>query len=136
MNHPQDYTAKLSKNINNISNYACCAFTVLWWAGIEASDADAIALINDAIEAGVIEKDCTVLWVPFIKWLTGREITVEFLDIKSIRNIKEKTPVRFDYNGKSHWVGVENGNVVFNAKETSLCVTKGKPVTARIIKFK
>ena len=44
-------------------------------------------------------------------------------------------PVRFDFNGKSHWVGVENGKVAFNPLVTSVCVNKGSPATCRIIKL-
>ena len=70
------------------------------------------------------------------EYLTGQKLTVEFKDIKDakeIKQFKERTPVKYSYNGKSHWVGVENGKVKFNALERSLCVEKGKPVTARIL---
>ena len=59
-------------------------------------------------------------------------------NITSIKDIKKRTPVKYeriDENGKkhAHWVGVENGKIGFNSLKTSLCVNKGKPVTARIL---
>ena len=97
---------------------------------------EAIELVNDMINAGVIEKDCTVKWAEAVKFLTGREITVEFKSIKNILSIKDRTPVRYDYKGIGHWVGVERGMIAFNPLKQSNCVDKGVPVTARIIKLK
>lgn len=139
MEHPQTFAENILKHLNNlesIAKYGCCALTVLWWVGVDAADKEAISIINDAINAGVIGEDCTVKWKGFISWLTGREVDVDFIDIVSIKNIKEKTIVRYDYNGKYHWVGVENGKVVFNSLEKSVCVEKGKPTTARVIRIK
>jgi hypothetical protein len=97
---------------------------------------EAIELVNDMINAGVIEKDCTVHWMEAVKFLTGRDITVEFKNIKDILSIKDRTPVRYDYKGQGHWVGVERGMIAFNPLKQSNCVDKGVPVTARIIKLK
>lgn len=138
MKYPQTQAQKIKNNICSIADNACLAITVLWMLGLDPENADVLETISDAINAGVLEKDCTVKWVEYIQYLTGRKSTVDFKNIKSLKDvekIKGRIAVRFDYNGKSHWVGVENGKVVFNSLLNSLCVTKGKPVTARIIKF-
>ncbi len=122
--------------LETIGKYGCCAFVLLWCLGIEPDNMEAIELVNDMINAGVIEKDCTVHWVEAVKFLTGRDITVEFKNIKDILSIKDRTPVRYDYKGQGHWVGVERGMIAFNPLKQSNCVDKGVPVTARIIKLK
>ncbi len=140
MDHPQTKAEEISKNITPqrleaISRYGCCAFVLLWCLGIEPDDYQAIETVNDLIKAKAIEEDCTVKWVEAAEHLTGRKITVEFKDIKDLRGIKNRTPVRYDYKGKSHWVGVENGMIKFNPLVYSQCVDKGRPVTARVIKL-
>ena len=122
--------------LETIGKCGCCAFVLLWCLGIEPDNMEAIELVNDMINAGVIEKDCTVHWVEAVKFLTGRDITVEFKNIKDILSIKDRTPVRYDYKGQGHWVGVERGMIAFNPLKQSNCVDKGVPVTARIIKLK
>lgn len=127
---------KLSpERLETIHKYGCCAFVLLWCLGIEPDDIQAIELVSDMIDAKVIEKDGTVHWIEAVKFLTGRNITVEFEDIKDILKIKDRTPVRYDYKDKEHWVGVERGMIAFNPLDYSLCVDKGRPVTARIIKI-
>lgn len=141
MKNPQTYCTQIKKTLtperlDTIGKYACCAFTLLWCLHIDPEDFHAIELVSDMIDAGVIEKDCTVHWIEAVKFLTGRECTVEFKDIKELRGIKDRTLVRYDYKGKSHWVGVEKGMICFNSLEESQCVEKGRPVTARIIRIK
>ncbi len=140
MNNPQSLAIELKDTISperleSIGRYGCCAFVLLWCLGLEPEDIDAIKTLNNMINAGVIEKDCTVKWAEAVQYLTGRRITVEFKDIKDLRGIRERTPVRYDYKGKGHWVGVENGMIKFNPLVYSQCVDKGRPVTARIIKL-
>ena len=138
MKNPQTTAEEIKdiKHIESISKYGCCGFVALWTIGVDPdNDIEAIRCLSDAMEAGVLESDCTVKWVEFYKWLTGRTVEVEFVNISSIKSIKRRTPVRFDYNGSSHWVGVEDGEVRFNSLKHSVCVEKGKPVTARIIKI-
>ena len=141
MKYPQtlctDFYYKISpERLATIGKYGCCAFVLLWCLGIEPDNMEAIELVNDMINAGVIEKDCTVHWVEAVKFLTGRDITVEFKNIKDILSIKDRTSVRYDYKGQEHWVGVERGMIAFNPLKQSNCVDKGVPVTARIIKLK
>lgn len=123
------------ERLESIGRYGCCAFVLLWCLGIEPDDMDAIKTVNSMINAGVIEKDCTVKWLEAAQYLTGRKITVEFKDIKELKGIRGRTPVRYDYKGKGHWVGVENGMIKFNPLVYSQCVEKGRPTTARIIKL-
>ena len=141
MKNPQTFCHELKnrftpERLETIYKYGCCAFTLLWCLHIETDDFHAVELVSDMIDEGVIEQDCTVHWVEAVKFLTGRAISIEFKDIKDILKIKDRTPVRYDYKGKSHWVGVERGMIVFNSLEYSQCVDKGRPVTARIIKLK
>lgn len=138
MNHPQSYAEKLyqqfpTKKLKSIKDYGCCAFVLLWVLGYEPEDIEAILTLGRMIDKKVIDVDCTVYWSPAAEYVFGRKINVEKIAITTIKGIKERTPVMFTYNGKSHWVGVENGKIAFNPLENSVCVNKGKPVTCRKI---
>lgn len=141
MKNPQTFCKELSEmadkgRFDTIYKNGCCAFVYLWCLGIEPdNDIDAILTLNDMISAKVIGADCTVYWAEAGRFLTGRNITVDFVPIKDLRGIKERTPVRYDYKGKSHWVGVEKGMIKFNPLGYSECVEKGRPVTCRKIKI-
>ena len=94
-------------------------------------------LVSDLMKHNALDVDCTVIWSLCIKQLTGREMeSLEKVQIKDIKKIKEKTIVKFTNGKYSHWVVVENGKVVFNSLQYSNCVAKGKPTEARIIKIK
>lgn len=84
-----------------------------------------------------MDEDCTVYWAECIRQLTGREMeSLEKVPITSIKKIKEKTIVKY-MNGKTgHWVGVQNGRIVFNSLASSVTVAKGKPAEMRVIKIK
>lgn len=137
MKHPQDVARKLydefkCPELQTIAKYGCCAFVLLWCLGIEPDeDAEAVITVSRMIRNGAIQSDCTVKWYDAIKYMTGRTSSVDFIDIKTIKGIKDRTPVRFDYNGKSHWVGVEKGKIKFNPLGNSVCVNMGKPATMR-----
>lgn len=140
MKNPQTLAIELAeyfddKNLRNISKYGCCAFVLMWCLGIEPdSDVDAILILVDLIRKKKIKEDCTVKWAEAIKALSGRSLKkIEFVDTKIISNIKERTPVRYDWNGKCHWVGVENGKIAFNPLRYSYCVEKGAPASKRVI---
>jgi hypothetical protein len=142
MKHPQTLAEQIyqqfpTMKLKSIKDYACCAFTLMWTLHVEPDDAEAILTVGRMMDKGAIDVDCTVYWDKAARFLTGKGVAVQFVDItdpKELKKIKDRTPVKFSYNGKSHWVGVENGRVKFNALEKSLCVEKGKPVTMRIIK--
>ena len=142
MENPQTLAEELYKHfptpqLKSIKEYACCAFSLIWWLGIECSDIDAIMLVSDLIKSGALDVDCTVYWAKCIKQLTGRDMeSLEKVPITSLRKIKGRAIVRF-MNGKiGHWVGVKNGKVVFNSLAYSECVAEGKPTEARIIEIK
>ena len=142
MKNPQTFAEELYKHfptpkLKSIKEYGCCAFTLLWWLGIDCDDITAIMTVSDLIKSHALDEDCTVYWGECIRQLTGREMeSLEKVQITSIKKIKEKTIVRF-MNGKAgHWVGVENGKVVFNSLAYSKCVAEGKPTEARIITIK
>lgn len=97
-----------------------------------------IKIVNRAINEGILDKDCTVLDAEkFILWLSGRRVSVQKKKIDKIIEIENSTPVRYAMEGRAgHWVVVENGKIVFNPLLNSINVSKGKPIEARIIKFK
>lgn len=142
MKHPQTAAMELydhfkDKRLYNIQKYGCCAFVLMWCLGLDPSDVTAIATLDDMISHKVIKEDCTVRWAEAIRYLSGREMTsIDFLEIKTISDIKERTPVRFDFSGQSHWVGVENGQVVFNPLKISNCVMYGRPTQKRVLHIK
>ena len=138
---PQTTARELAKRFNDeklkaIANYGCCAFCALWIMGIEG-DVGNINILADQIGYS-LESDCTVHWFDFFSNVSGRKIKVEFRNIQSTTDLNGlgRCAVRFDYKGKSHWVGVENGLVVYNPLKYSECVEKGRPTTARIITLK
>jgi hypothetical protein len=134
MKSPQSLAEELyAIPLAEIADFGCCAFVLIWCLGLEISDIDAIKKVADGMKRGVLDLDCTVKWYEFASFL-GRPIkSVEFKQIDDIKGIKERTPVRYDYNGKSHWVGVEKGKIAFNSLKNSVCVKYGKPTTARIL---
>ena len=146
MKHPQTLAEKLyvqfpTSKLKSIKEYACCAFTFMWCMGIESDDAEAILTVGSLLDKGILDPDCTVYWDKMSRHLTGRGCNKQNKDITTIKGIKERTPVKYEYinksNGKkySHWVGVENGRIRFNSMEVSQCVLQGKPVEARILQF-
>ena len=142
MKNPQSLAEELFKHFHDpklkaIKDYACCAFSLIYWLGIDCSDVDAIMLVSDLMKHNALDVDCTVYWAECIKQLTGREMeSLEKVQIKDLKKIKEKTIVKFTNGKYSHWVVVENGKVVFNSLQYSNCVENGKPTEARIIKIK
>ena len=142
MKNPQSLAEELYKHFHDqklkaIKDYACCAFSLIYWLGIDCSDIDAIMLVSDLMKHNALDVDCTVIWSLCIKQLTGREMeSLEKVQIKDLKKIKEKTIVKFSNGGYSHWVVAENGKVVFNSLKYSKCVSEGKPTEARIIKIK
>ena len=142
MKHPQSLAEELYKHfptpkLKAIKNYACCAFSLIYWLGFDCEDVDAIMLVSDLIKHNALDPDCTVYWAECIRQLTGREmVSLEKVQIKDIKKIKEKTIVKFSNGGYSHWVVCENGKVVFNSLSFSRCVEEGTPTECRIIKIK
>lgn len=142
MKHPQTLAEELYKRfptqkLKSIKDYACCIFTLIWWLGLDLSDTDAIILVADLMKENALDVDCTVYWAECIRRITGREmLSLEKKQITTIKNIKEKTIVRFMRGKVGHWVGVEEGKVVFNSLTYSRCLEEGKPTECRIIKLK
>lgn len=142
MKAPQTLAEELYKhfpnlNLKSIKENACCIFSLMYWLGIDTTDIEAIMIVDNLIKSKALDPDCTVYWAECIKQLTGREMeSLEKVQIKDLKKIKEKTIVKFSNGGYSHWVVCENGKVVFNSMQYSNCVAKGKPTEARIIKIK
>lgn len=116
----------------------CLYYCYLYCVGIEfENEGQALYEADRKRRQKILDNDGTVLdAVKLLSNITGRKVNVTKKEVSSISEIKEKTPVRFDYNGKSHWVVVANGEIVFNSIENSVCVKNGKPTTARIIEWK
>ena len=142
MKHPQTFAETMYKHfpcekLKAIKDYACCAFTLLWWLGIDGTDWDAIFTVSNLMDSGALDKECTVYWAKCVFQLTGRTVEdVEKVQISSIKKLKEPAIVRFTRGGVGHWVGVKNGKVVFNSLEHSRCVEEGKPTEMRVLKIK
>ncbi|MBR3197091.1 MAG: hypothetical protein IKF66_01170 [Methanobrevibacter sp.] len=146
MKHPQDLAKELNElfpneDLKKISDFACCAFVVMWCLGVDPEDIDAIKLVQEMRKKGVIRNDCVVFWYKIVPYLTGRELeNIEFKKITSLKGIKGRTPVLMakagNAEGDGHWVGIENEKIKFNPKKYSVNVEKGKPVEARILKIK
>ena len=141
MKTPQTLAERLynefpTPKLKQIKDNACCIFTLMWCLGVEPDDADAIITVSRLIDKGIIDEDCTVYWLKAIEHLSGRQATVDFVDITDIKKIKNRTPVRYVYRNKAHWVGVEKGKIAFNSLDYSNCVANGQPVTMRVLNFK
>lgn len=137
MKYPQTTAQVIAENCEAIGKWGCLAMCYAYCVGIQPDDeAEYIRLVSSAMDARIIDEECTVFNASaYLEWLTGRTFSVTKKDISTIENIKEATPVRYVYNGKGHWVVVENGRIVFNSIMNSVCVTKGKPSSARIMKL-
>lgn len=141
MERPQTVAFKLGslisdKRLKAIGDFGCCAFVALWIMGIEGI-AEPIRIILNNMGKG-LDYECLVYWRRFFKDVSGRDVWVEFRDIQSLddlKGIKGRIAVRFDLGKNSHWVGVEDGKVIYNSLENSACVDFGKPTTARIVYF-
>lgn len=92
-----------------------------------------------AHKAGLVDDDFFVKDADkLLKYFTLRDYKVTKKDIKEFKEIKDvpKCCVRFDKDGKSHWVYVERGVVKFDSLTKSQCRFFGKPASARIIEEK
>lgn len=139
-NNPQTMAKKIGeatgdKKLIAIGKWGCCAFTALWIAGLE-DPIDNICTVAREIGKG-LDEECTVYWGKFYRNVTGKNVTVIRQEIRSLEDVKGcgRCAVRYDWNGKSHWVGVEDGEIKYNSLEKSFCVENGKPRSARIVKF-
>lgn len=138
MKFPQTTALEIADNIKEIGKNACLAMCYIYCAGIDPdNEIEYIRIVNNAIKAGIIAKDCTVTDAErFLQHITGRKTTVVKKSVFDYAHLKEPTPVRFKADGLAgHWVVVENGKIVFNSLANSINVAKGKPIEARIIKW-
>ena len=120
-----------------IAKYGCLAMCYLYCIGIVSEDTImTMQSLKTAMEKGLLDTECTVLdATKFMEFFAHKKYIVSKKNITSIANIKDKTPVRYEYNGSGHWVVVENGKIVFNSLANSICVAKGKPTSARVIYY-
>lgn len=145
MKHPQTLAKELATMFPNddlftIGQNACCALTLMWCLKMNPDDITAIKMVQLMRKKGVIKTSCVVKWYDAVEYLSGKKLKeVKFVKIKSIKDIKERTPVLFseagDAEGVGHWVGVEKGKIGFNSLEFSNKVKNGKPVEMRVLVF-
>ena len=124
--------------IKEFNNNTCLFICYVFCCGLlPDSLADWMGFYKTALEKKVITQEGFILDADkLIYCLTGKKVTVIKKDITNIKDIKEKTPVLYSINGKDgHFVVVENGKIIFNPLEVSQNVNKGKPISARIIKY-
>ncbi len=108
--------------------YAYCAGLLYKWPEDAYDEAEYQRLKGNLGADGYV-KDADKL----LQSLTTRYARVEKKKISSLAEIKDDTPVCYQYGNKSHWVVARNGEIVFNSLKHSVCVEKGVPVSARII---
>jgi hypothetical protein len=137
MIYPQTFAEEIADNIKPIAKYGCLAMCYLYCVGIEDT-LEMIRIISDCMKKGILDNECTVTNARrYLQYVTGKNYDVtkeQFNDLKKVKGY----PVRYVYNGKGHWVVVDNGKIVFNSLINSQCVTKGKPDTkenTRVIKL-
>ena len=146
MKHPQDLAKELNQyfpneSLKKIADNACCIFVLMWCMGLDPDDVEAVMMAQLLRDKKVVSDDCVVYWYKAVPYLCGKELeSIEFKKIKSLKEIKKRTPVLMALDGNAegvgHWVGVEKGKIKFNPKKYSINVEKGKPVEARILKIK
>lgn len=128
MIYPQTFAAEVSKNIDAIGKYGCLAMCYLYCVGIRDNALEYIRILSDCMNKGLLDKESFVNSAPqYLEYVTGKRFDVIKKQFNDLSKIKEPCPVRYAYNGKKHWVVVENGKIVFNPLLNSQCVTKGKP---------
>lgn len=129
INYPQSYAEKISANINQIAKNGCLAMCYLYCLGIDPDYF--IGILSDAMNEPLssgIGKDCYVNDAErFCRYISGHNFAITKEDIP-LKKITGPYPVRYSYNGKSHWVVVKSGKIVFNSLQKSVCVENGKPV--------
>ncbi len=139
MIYPQTFASEVSKNIDAIGKYGCLAMCYLYCVGIRDNALEYIRILSDCMDKGILDNECTVLDAQkFLRYVTGREFDVTKKQFDDLKKITEPYPVKYSYNGRSHWVVVEKGKIVFNSLINSQCVSKGKPATelnTRVIKL-
>lgn len=139
MIYPQTFAKEVAKNCKAIGDYGCLAMCYLYCVGIRDNPAEYVRILSNCMDKGILDEECTVLDASkFLEWVTGKRFDVIKKQYDNLKDIKEPYPVKFSYNGKSHWVVVENGKIVFNSLINSQCVAKGKPATelnTRVIKL-
>lgn len=102
-------------------------------------DIHLIKSLAHAQKLNLLAKDFTVLnaekLIHFVNPLVKAIVTKK--KISSLNEIKthEYCCVNFVNGSANHWVWVKYGRVFYNSLDTSLCVEKGNPVDARIIKI-
>lgn len=121
-----------------IGKYGCLAMCYLYCVGIgPEKDGTMIEYVSRAMDAGLLDDECTVLDASrYLQHFTGKWYDVIKKDITDISDIKDPTPVRYSYNGRGHWVVVEDGKIVFNPLQESVRVANGAPDSARIIRLR
>ena len=141
MNYPQTFAKEVAQNIQAIGNYGCLAMCYLYSVGIDGDSENYIRAVSQSMDYSkklpapqkFIDEECTILNASaYLEYHTGKRFEVIKHNYTSIEQIKNPTPVRFEYlnpeNNKkySHWVVVENGKIVFNSLINSSCISRGK----------
>lgn len=128
MKYPQTFAIDVAKNIDAIGKYGCLAMCYLYCIGIDPEVESYVNILSDAMKEGLLDNECSVLDAEkFLRWISGKRYSVTKKQYDNLKEIKEPYPVRYSYNGKAHWVVVQNGKIVFNSLINSQCVAKGSP---------
>lgn len=140
-------THKLQTILQNAANNFCLAITYLYLVLHHDADETEYGMLEPAVasmltmaanDEEVLDEDGFVKDAEkLIFRATGKKVSVTKKDIESVKDLSENTyaAVRFDYNGKSHWVGFLGDKFLYNSLDFSNCFSYGKPVTARLLNF-
>lgn len=139
MIYPQTFAMEVTDNIKAIGKYGCLAMCYLYCVGIRDNTAEYVRIVSDCMNRGLLDEECTVLdAAKYLEYVTGKRYDVSKKQYDDISKIEGPYPVKYSYNGRSHWAVIENGKIVFNSLLNSQCVTKGKPAkdfNTRVIKL-
>lgn len=119
--------------------YANIAETIrneVWDPSSFACGLKLFADVFDGMYSGLLDEDCFVTDAEkYLHYLDNdHKYKVTKKDITSLSEVANTMgAVRFDYNGKSHWVGFAMGQIVFDSLTDSVCRKYGKPTTVRIV---
>lgn len=122
------------------SEGACLAFCYIRAALGKVIPEKMFGILWDAADKNIIDENdyCYVNDAIALMRLANpnKKYAVMKKDITSLEELDgQLAAVSFKNGGYNHFVLVENGQIIFDSLDNSLCVKYGKPTTARIIKI-
>ena len=139
---------KLQSMCENIGKWGCLAIDYAYVALALSNDISKMEqieidvalfqLLELADVNNYLDKECYVKdGESLMNYFTGKKCKVTKQNITSFKDLPldKYSAVRFDYNGKSHFVVAKGQIVVYDSLDDSQCRKYGKPTTARIVEI-